>query len=324
MRLVRFGLIGAGRWGRVYLSTLGSLEARCQVTHVASSRPDAAASYGRPVTVTPDWRAVISAGCDAVVIATPPAAHAQMLRACLDARIPCIVEKPFCLDPGEADELAARIEASGVPVLVDHTAVFHPAYQVLKSRLTQAGEPIRFLLTEGMGFGPHRPDVPALWDWGPHDVGLCVDLLGARPDHLEALAGPEGAGGEPEMLVARLHFQQGTTAWVHIGRCSAVKRRSLTVGTDARLYHLDELSADPLKVAQMSGGDIAAGPVWDTLVRGPVTPPLTAMLEYFMDGLDGGDRSRFGAGLAVDVVRVLALAAVSLKAGRTRTPAAAG
>jgi predicted dehydrogenase len=321
MAPVRFGLIGAGRWGQVYLRTLAALEPRCQVTHVASSRLDAAASYGRPVVVTPDWRAVIRAGCDAVIIATPPAAHAGMLRACLEARVPCIVEKPFCMDPGEADELAARVEEAALPVLVDHTAIFHPAYQALKSLLKERGEPVQFLLTEGMGFGPFRPDVPALWDWGPHDVSLCVDLLGAGPDHVEAAAGPEGASGDPEMVLLRLDFPQGGTAWVHIGRLSPVKRRSLTVGTRTMLYHLDEFSVDALKAAPRSGQIAGAGPAWETLIHAPVTPPLTAMLTYFLDGLAGGDRSRFGTALSLEVVRVLAAAAAGLKIAARRSSA---
>jgi predicted dehydrogenase len=322
MKPVRFGLIGAGRWGQVMLRTLAALEPRGRLTHVASSQPHAASSYPLPVTVTPDWRSLVHAGCDAVIIATPPAAHGEMVRACLEARTPCIVEKPLCLDLDEAEALAAMIEASGVPVLVDHTALFHPAFQVLKAALAKSGEAARFLMTEGMGFGPFRPDVPALWDWGPHDVSLCLELLGERPDHVDAVAGPEGLSGEADMVVLRLEFPGGATAWSHVGRLSPVKRRSLTVGTARALYHLDELSADPLRVAQrLEPSSGVLGP-WTTLVSGPVTPPLSAMLTYFMDGLAGGDRSRFGAGLALDVVRILAGAAAELRAAMRRSGAA--
>src|SRR3989338_8608758 len=84
--LVRIGLIGAGRWGQVYLRTLALLQERCRLTHVATSRPEAVSRYPQPVTVTPDWRALIRAECDAVIIATPPAVHAEMGEACLEAR----------------------------------------------------------------------------------------------------------------------------------------------------------------------------------------------------------------------------------------------
>ena len=304
--VVRFGLIGAGAWGQAYLRTLAALQERCRLTHVATSRPEAASSYPHPVTVTPDWRALVRAGCDAVIIATPPATHAEMVHACVDARTPCIVEKPFCLDPDEADRLARRIEEAGLPMLVDHTRLFHPAYQVLKRMLADAREPIRFILTEGMNFGPFRTDVPALWDWGPHDVSLCLDLLGARPEHVEALGGPAGPGGQPEMVSARLDFPGGATAWVHVGRLSPRKRRTLTVGTDSRLYHLNELSPEPLQAARRAQPDASGRVEWQSVPFGADVRPLNAMLTYFLDGLAGQDQRWFGPGLGRDVVRVLA------------------
>jgi predicted dehydrogenase len=324
--MVRIGLIGAGRWGRVYLRTLASLQQRCRLTHLATSRPEAARLYPRPVTVASDWRALLRADCDAVIIATPPALHAEMVEACLEARKPCIVEKPLCLEPETAETLRRRIDAGGVPVLVDHTHLFHPAYGVLKRALAASREPIRTIVSEGMGFGPFRSDVPALWDWGPHDVSLCLDLAGALPERIEAVGGPEGPDGQPEMVSARLDFPDGSCAWFHVGRLSPEKRRTLAVTTGTHGYWLDELSPDPLKAArlpQRQGTDADAGALtWETLpvIQGP--PPLTALVTYFLDGLAGKDRDRFGAGLACDVVRVLADCDESLKRRRSREPLA--
>ena len=328
--LVRIGLIGAGRWGQVYLRTLASLQERCRLTHVATSRPEAVSRYPQPVTVTPDWRALIRAECDAVIIATPPAVHAEMVEACLEARKPCIVEKPFCLDSDTAERLSRRVEAAGVPVLVDHTHLFHPAYAALKRALERSREPIRLIMTEGMGFGPFRSGVPALWDWGPHDVSLCLDLLGTRPEHVEALGGPEGSDGQPEMVSARLDFHPqgngeadpaGVSAWVHVGRLSPQKRRTLTVATETRLYRLDEFSPEPLKAARRPAGRAGSAepgaPEWKPVPSGADVPPLAAMLTYFLDGLSGKDRSRFGAELARDVVRVLAQCQAALERRRT-------
>jgi len=316
-RPVRFGLIGAGVFGQAYLRTLALLQERCRLTHVATSRPEAASSYPHPVTVMPDWRALVRAGCDAVIIATPPATHAEMVHACVDARTPCIVEKPLCLDPEEADRLTRRIEEAGLPMLVDHTRLFHPAYQALKRILADVREPIRFILTEGMNFGPFRTDVPALWDWGPHDVSLCLDVMGSRPEHVEALSGPEGPGGQPEMVSARLDFPRGVTAWVHVGRLSPRKRRTLTVGTDTTLYYLNELSPEPLKVARRFQPDASGRLEWQTVPVATDVPPLVAMLTYFLDGLGGQDQSRFGPGLGRDVVRVLADCQSALDRART-------
>ena len=316
---IRLGLIGAGRWGQVYLRTLAGLQDRCRLTHLASSRPQARELAPPGTAVVADWRELVQGDCDAVIIATPPAVHVEMVEACLVARKPCIVEKPLCMDPAAADALHRRVEESGVPVLVDHTHLFHPAYAALKRALEAAGEPIRAVSGEGMGFGPFRPEVSALWDWGPHDVSLCLDLLGAVPERADAVGGPEGPDGEPELVTARLEFFSGAQAWFYVSRMAPAKRRTLTVVTDSMLYWLDELSSDPLRVVALSrpGSVASSGSGWKSLPAGSDTPPLTVMVQYFIDGLRGGDRRRFGTSLARDVVRVLSQCQAALERGRT-------
>lgn len=308
--LIRFGLIGAGRWGQVYIRTLGSLADRCRLTHLCTrqSRP---AGVSGEVAVVSDWRMVVRSDCDAVIIATPPHTHAEILEACLDARKPCIVEKPLCFDVATAERLHRRVLASGVPVLVDHTYLFSPAYQALTRDLEEHGEPIRLILSEGMGLGPFRTHTPALWDWGPHDVSLCLDLLGEFPEHVDALAGPFSPSGAPDQLSVRLDFPKGATAWIQTGRLSPQRRRMLSVFTDARLYVLDDLAAEKLTVSPIRFSERYSQGIPEILERRAIPPPsahlpLTSAVTYFMDGLEGGDRARFGTALALDVVRVLA------------------
>jgi len=140
----------------VYIRTLAALGERCRLTHLCTSRPQNATLADHPVAVVSDWRELIRAACDAVVIATPPHLHAEMVEACVEAGKPCIVEKPLCLDVERAERLHRRIQASNTPVLVNHTYLFHPAYLALKQALEEAGEPIRVILSEEGGFGPFR------------------------------------------------------------------------------------------------------------------------------------------------------------------------
>lgn len=306
----RIGLIGAGRWGQVYIRTLAALGDRCQLTHVASRRPETRERLGPSVAVVADWREVVHAECDAIIIATPPAMHAEMLEACLEAGKPCIVEKPLCVDVATAERLHARVEEAGIPVLVDHTHLFSVHYRALKRAVASSGAPIRAILTEGMAFGPFREGTPVLWDWGPHDVSLCLDLMGRMPDDVQALAGPRAPHGDAELISVRLTFPSGACAWVQIGCLSPQKRRRLTVSTDQAVYVWDDLAEQRLAVAQAGlAGRYAArhDPTlqWTPILVESETPPLTNMLRYFVEGLEGGDRTYFGSRLASDVVHVL-------------------
>jgi len=320
MAPIRFGLIGAGRWGQVYIRTLRQLGGRARLTHVATSRPRQVRPLAPTAALTADWRRVVRGPCEAVIIATPPRLHAPMLEACLAAGKPCLVEKPLCLDVPTAQRLQRRAEASRVPVLVDHIHLFHPGYEALKAALRRWREPIRRIVAEGLGWGVFRRDTPALWDWGCHDVSLCLDLVGQNPSAVGALAGPRSPRGEPELVSLRLDFPGGSCAWIQAGGLSAQERRTVSVFTDTRVYLLDEWARKPLSVsrADFPRRYVLRRP--DALAPRPLPvgsrqPPLTNAVRYFIDGLRGGDRSRFGLGLAVEVVRVLARCEDALRGG---------
>ena len=57
---------------------------------------------------------------DAVVIATPSKLHAPMVRAALEKGIHVFCEKPFCLDPADAEELANLADSKGLINQVGH------------------------------------------------------------------------------------------------------------------------------------------------------------------------------------------------------------
>jgi hypothetical protein len=77
----------------------------------------------------------------------------------------------------------------------------------------------------------------------------------------------------------------------------------LSVLTDTRMYVFDDAAADPLLV----GTSDEPGRLEPVASIRP-GPTLPRVLRYFLDGLAGGERGRFGLDLAVDVVRVLARA----------------
>lgn len=317
---LRLGLIGAGPWGQVYARTLEQFRARGRLTHVATRTAHPIAWLPSGAVRTTRWQELLRV-CDAVFIAVPPRAHPVVLEACLAARVPCVIEKPLCLDARTAVRLS-RLAGASSRVLVNHTQLFSPAYERLRRGLRNAGR-VRAAVSESLGPGPFRRDVPALWDYAPHDVSLLLDVFGALPRRVAALPGPRNQWGMPERIALRLEFPGGRTGWAHAGTLAAEKRRQLTVWADRECWHWDALAARPLTVSKFA---FARRYVADRPAPGAPVPvpdralPMERMLRYFFDGFDGGDRRRFGLGLAVEVVRVLAAAERSLRTGRVSVP----
>ncbi len=310
---VRIGLIGVGRWGKVYLRTLLSMESRCRVTHLGTSQPAHAGLIPYPVVVTADWEQLISSECDAVIIATPAHTHAAIVEACVTADKPCMVEKPFCTDVGTAEHLNQRIQKTGIPILVNHTHLFDPAYPILRQTIATAGEPIRLIISEGMNLGPFRKQISALWDWCPHDFSLCLDLLQEFPDRIGALSGPQSPDGLSEQVAIRLDFPSGACAWIHAGGLSPYKRRGLSVFTDTHLYEWN-VTAKSLTLARFDFSHRYAEKTDvfpDSLQRSELSfpqdsTPMAEAIAYFLNGIRGGDQRYFGTQLAVEVTHLLA------------------
>ncbi len=279
------------------------------LSHLCTSRPENAALANNPVTVVSAWRDLVNSDCDAVIISSPSSTHAEMLEACLDAKKPCIVEKPCFLDAASAERLCSRIQTENHTVLVEYTQLFNPAFQALQRRLSETGEHIRLIISEGMSLGPFRGTEPALWDWCPHDLSMSLDLLKQLPERFEVLAGPRDPQGAVEQVSMRVAFSGGADVWIQAGYLSPQKRRNLSVFTDEHLYIFDDLAAEKLTVSLFNF------PKRYSQAQAPLerksiplintTPPLPAAVLYFLDSLSGGDRRYLDMQLTLKITRIL-------------------
>ena len=294
---VRLGLIGAGRWGRNYISTISRLE-DVELGCVAS-RSDAARPLVLPsCPVTSDWRELARrADLDGVIVATPPRLHAPMAEVCLRAGKPVLVEKPLTLSSAEAKALQETAASTGCWAMVEHTHLFHPAYRRLKRLLPELG-PIERIRACAGNRGPFRRDAPVLWDWGAHDVAMCLDLLDRLPDRVQArrIETSATADGLGETVELTLGFG-AVEASITVGNLFDTKRRRLDVVTSGGTLTYDDLAASPLVVAH-AGGEPEAVEVDASL-------PLTRAVIEFADAIRAGGNDGRSLALGVDVVTVL-------------------
>ena len=321
-RTIRLGLAGAGLWGRKLIAAL-TRRSDIELGAVASRNPAIRALLPAGCAVHEDWRAL--ARCpdlEGVVIATPPALHAEMAIACLAAGKAVFVEKPLALDPGSADAIHIQAEKSGAVAMTDHVHLFHPAYAELKRRLP-ALAPIHGLRSRGGRFGPFRAEVPVLWDWGPHDVAFALDLLGLEPKRVRAEARErrQTTDGMGETLALRLVYEDNTEANLEFGNLYDTPARELIVRCESCDIVLDEYAEAPLvrlprretegclPEENAAEGKTEAIPVADGA-------PLDHALSAFADKIRAGRPDAVHLVLGVAVTKVLARAARALELGK--------
>lgn len=313
-RTLNIGLIGAGRWGRVYIDTLARLDG-LRLARLASRNPDSRALVGADCAVTRSWRALVQAGdLDGVIVATPPALHADMARAAMRAGLPVLVEKPLTADLKQARALLALAEDAGAFAMVDHVHLFHPAYRALKRRALMLGG-IQSIRSAGGNRGPFRGDADVLWDWGPHDVAMVLDLVGEMPVNVaaERVKRRKTRQGTGEILDLTLTFADGLQAMVRIGNILDQKTRYLAAHFTRHLLIYDDTDAAKLVEERLTDSPrciVEEEPPKYMAMDHEL--PLDRCLLDFADGIRAGSRDLSGLRLGVRVVEVLTRAQEAL------------
>ena len=297
--VVRLGLIGAGPWGRNYIRTIAAMDG-VRLTRIASRNPESARLAGPGVTIAADWRTLLAAGdLDGVIVAAPPARHAEMTLAAIDAGIPVLVEKPMALGPDDARAVLALAQARNAIVKVDHIHLYSAAWQALKREAGTLG-PVRAVMGEAGRWGPFRRDATALWEWGPHDVAMCVDLMGRVPKAIAArrLEARHTADGPGETLELDLGFGDAR-ATIMLSNLLPERRRRFAVTLEKGALVYDDSRDQKL----------VKGKSWATADQAvPLPPgrPLERAVRSFADAIRRGLPDAADAQLGCEVVGLLA------------------
>ncbi|MCW3816366.1 Gfo/Idh/MocA family oxidoreductase [Micromonospora sp. DR5-3] len=243
---LRLGVVGAGGFATFLTGALRDLP-EVTVTVVADPDTDRAARLSgilaaRPV---PDWRALVTADdVDVVVVATPPAGHAETTLAALRAGRHVFCEKPLAITADEAVAIRDAVAATGRVLVVDHVLRYNPVLRAL-ARLRDR----RFAVPPGSDplLGPVRrlafendasdEDLgPEHWFWdervsggifvehGVHFFDAADALVGATPESVQGILGHRTGADLVDLAVATTRYPDGAVAtfahgFSHAHRC---------------------------------------------------------------------------------------------------------
>ena len=230
----RVAVIGCGAWGRNLVrahASLGSLVA------VVDADPGMAAAqaelYG--VAARTVEEVLADPEIDAVVIAAPAIAHAELARRVVAAGKHVFVEKPLALTVPDAEAVVAEAEAAGVVLMVGHLLQYHPAFLALRDLVAEGrlGE-LRYLYSNRLNLGRIRQEENSLWSFAPHDLSMLLALVGEEPDEVTATGGYFLHPDIADVTTTHLSFPSGPQAHVFVSWLHPFKeQRLVVVGSDA-------------------------------------------------------------------------------------------
>jgi predicted dehydrogenase len=348
---LRLGVIGAGSWAVAV--HLPALRAREEVEFVGVCRRGAGAlervkeRFGFAVA-SEDYRDVLDAGVDILVVASPAAMHHEHAAAALAAGAHVLCEKPMTVDPVQAWDLVARASRYERELLVSFGWNFSPLVCAAKRLVDKHGlgvpeqiavhmsSPTRELLGNSGAYpDADREQLPDQATWTDpalsgggyaqaqlsHALGLALHLV---PDRVAAafalMTGPGGAPVELHDAIS-VRFDSGaigTLAGGSAHRGAGGDKHALelrAIGSEGQL-HVD-VEREIAWLYRPDGVD----------ERVPVRPgdgaydgagPANALVDV---ALGHRDRNRAGGELGARTVEALDLAYRSARSGRLETRA---
>jgi len=250
---LRVAVLGVGVMGAFHVDALSTRTRGVRVAVVS----DYAADKAREVADTVGARAVVDPieaindpEVDAVLIASPGAAHDAQVNACLDAGKPVLCEKPLTTDIASSHAIVEREKALGVSLIqVGFMRRFDPEYAALRQLIVSGGLGNPLLV-----HCIHRnPSVPEhfnsefmIRDSVVHEVDVARFLLGEEIVSVQVIKGvatssaPAGTS-DPMLVVFETESGRIVTDEIFVRSGVAYEVRTEVVGeTGSAIIGLDQ------------------------------------------------------------------------------------
>jgi predicted dehydrogenase len=326
--MIHIGVVGYGYWGPNLVRNLSN-HPHCTVDMISDLRPDLLRGVQKlyptiRTTTNPD-EIFSSSLLDAVVIATPVATHYSLAKKTLLSGKHVLVEKPITTTVGEAAELIKLAEKLKKVLMVDHTFIYNPAVQVIKSFVENdlIGD-IHYIDSIRINLGLFQHDVNVLWDLAVHDISIVNFLTKERPDWVQAIGASHTSNGVENIAFLILRYNSGMIAHLNCSWISPVKIRQMLIGGTRKMIVYDDLQMGE-KVKIYDSGfqvrtdedrrrmlvDYRAGDVHSPKV--PHTEALSVMTSEFIDSILSGKEPISNGYAGLEVLKLLEAAQVSIK-----------
>ena len=322
--MVKLGLVGAGAIARAYGAAIAASNSAelVAVADVDRAAAEALAAETGATAYGSHQDLAACAGCDAVIVTTPPITHAGIVVDLIGQGLPVLCEKPLSVDFESARKMIRAAEEAGI--LLSMASKFRFSDDVIAAReMILAGEIGTPLMLENVFTGV--VDMTSRWnanpavsgggvliDNGTHSADIIRFLLGPI-DKVLAMAAPRIQNMAVEdgvvMMVRTEAGAQATaeTSWsIHKDRSAFIE----IYGTTGAI----EIGWKGSRIRRQHGG------AWEPFGRGyDKVASFTRQIDHFAGVLRGEDFELGNAEDALASVSVIQAAYESMASGQWTT-----
>ena len=180
---------------------------------------------------------------DTVAIATKADTHFELANKFLQSNKNIWLEKPACIKTKDIEYL---IKIRGdKKVFVDHTFVYHPAIQKIKT--IDIGTPL-YYDSHRISLGLFQKDVDAILDLAIHDLSILDHLYPDLVLDKRSIIKNNHINDKANQSILNLKFTNNFTATINVNWVSPVKKREIILSGSNSSIVFDDISVEKVKV----------------------------------------------------------------------------
>ncbi|MBB4481251.1 inositol 2-dehydrogenase [Rhizobium etli] len=325
--MIRFGVIGAGRIGKVHATTIAA-NPNAKLAYVAdafkASAEELAARTGAEVAEAED--VINSSNVDAILIATPTPSHADLIEAAARAGKAILCEKPVSLSVDRINACLEIVEKNRSTLMIGFNRRFDPNFASLEVRLRRGDIGAIEIVTI-----TSRDPAPPPADYVKSSGGLFRDMMIHDFDMARFLMGEEfvvvnalgsslvdkaiGAEGDVDTAAVQMQTASGRIAVI-------TNSRRATYGYDQRIevhgaagmLAAKNIAATSVELSNANG--ISGDPVQHFFLE-RYAQAYANEINTFIEAIDSGNPSPRPGGLdGLQAQKLAEAATVSWQTGR--------
>jgi predicted dehydrogenase len=279
LKKIRVAVVGTGEFGRNHARVYRELDS-VELVGVFDENPERAAAVAAEFqTLVLTRLEELRGRADAVSVAVPTIAHADVGCRLLEMGLDVLVEKPMAVNVSEADALLRAAKKNGRILQVGHVERFNPAVVAVEPILNR---PLFFEVHRLGVFTPRSLDVDVIYDLMIHDLDILLALVGEPVTEVKAVGIPV-LTDKVDIAHARLEFAGGAVANITASRVSTERVRKMRFFQQHEYISLDYARRDALRIGVKKPGP---QPEFGfEKLNAPALEPLHAELEVFVNAV---------------------------------------
>ena len=315
-------IVGCGYWGVNYVRVFDQLPETfvaviCdknveRLVEIGERFPDAA--------VTHDVEQMLQMPTvDVVVVATGATTHYPVVKRCLEANKPVLVEKPMTTTVEESLDLVKTAQERNLTLMVGHIFLYNSGVEKVRELVEHPdmGQ-LYYLYSRRTNLGPIRHDVNALWDLAPHDISVFNELVGEMPVWVSATGSKLLGNAREDVGFITLGYRNNVIGNIHVSWADPNKvREMVVVGSNKRIVFDDTQALERVKIyekgvevvhgagAESFGEEFQMrdGDIYSPYIK--ASEPLKRQCRHFLDCAMNGKRPITDARAGLEIVQVM-------------------